>query len=466
MTLTSQLARFRTQYNLKVDVYSFAITLAEMLCGFNHVKIRQEYRNTPKYAVTTGWRPKRSIKSSALKFPSVAALIVQCWDDDASKRPSFLEIQEELVAIEYELDEGAGDVDDADAATAEEDVEEVENEDEDVNPTELVDALQSLKTLRSQIAKEKALRRSDAETASARYREVQLELAELKATCLADGTGNFDDFGILGGMFIYDPDKARSVLGRGKFGTVYSMINPHDRQLYAVKELNNLTLEDGSTDEAAMQDLLEEVRKMGIVESEFVIQYRTSAVYDGRFYVMMEPIQGVEYRDVVVSRQATGGVHFKDEQIIAWGRDIALGLAHLHDECKLVHQDLHNGNVMITGLSKDGEGGVIDVGDDALLASTSVKILDLGLASYKSDHSRTSSERTMRMETMRTMRADVTRRGSFVQVLAQEVGGFKAIRAPEMHLSSFIMVRFDAKVDLWALGILLVEAALLTPIEE
>jgi len=277
-----------------VDVYSFAITLAEMLCGFNHVKIRQEYRNTPKYAVTMGWRPKRSIKSSALKFPFVAALIVQCWDDDASKRPSFLEIQEELVAIEYELDEGAGDVDDADAATAEEDVEEVE--DEDVNPTELVDALQIIKTLRSQIAKEKALQiakeKALRETASARYREVQLELAELKATCLADGTGNFDDFGILGGMFIYDPDKARSVLGSGKFGTVYSMINPHDHQLYAVKELKNLTLEDGSTDEAAMQDLLEEVRKMGIVESEFVIQYRTSAVYDGHFYVMMEPIAG------------------------------------------------------------------------------------------------------------------------------------------------------------------------------
>ena len=27
------------------------------------------------------------------------------------------------------------------------------------------------------------------------------------------------------------------------------MINPHDHQVYAVKELTNLTLEDGSTDE-------------------------------------------------------------------------------------------------------------------------------------------------------------------------------------------------------------------------
>ena len=151
---------------------------------------------------------------------------------------------------------------------------------------------------------------------------------------------------------------------------------------------------------------------------------------------------------------------------MAWGSQIALGLAHLHDECKLVHQDLHNGNVMITGLCKDEEGGVLDVDNDVLLATTSVKILDLGLASFKSDHSRTASERT----TMRTMRTEATRRrGSFVQIPAEEVGGFKAIRAPEMHptagqLSSG-MVRFNAKADVWALGILLTEAILLSPIE-
>ena len=152
---------------------------------------------------------------------------------------------------------------------------------------------------------------------------------------------------------------------------------------------------------------------------------------------------------------------------MAWGSQIALGLAHLHDECKLVHQDLHNGNVMITGLCSER---VLDIDNDVLLATTSVKILDLGLASFKSDHSRTASERTMRMSTMRTMRTEATRRGSFVQIPAEEVGGFKAIRAPEMHPTagqlSTGMVRFNAKADVWALGILLTEAILLSPIEE
>ena len=153
---------------------------------------------------------------------------------------------------------------------------------------------------------------------------------------------------------------------------------------------------------------------------------------------------------------------------MAWGSQIVLGLAHLHDECKLVHQDLHNGNVMITGLCKGEGGGVLDVHNDVLLATTSVKMLDLGLASFKSDHSRTTSERTMRQS---TMRAETTRRGSFVQIPAGEVCGFKAIRAPEMHPSSAGqlntgMVRFNAKADVWALGILLTEAILLSPIEE
>ena len=72
------------------------------------------------------------------------------------------------------------------------------------------------------------------------------------------------------------------------------------------------------------------------------------------------------------------------------------------------------------------------------------------------------------MSTMRTMRTAATRLGSFVQISADEVGGFKAIRAPEMHPSAARtgMVRFNAKADVWALGILLTEAVLLSPIEE
>ena len=94
------------------------------------------------------------------------------------------------------------------------------------------------------------------------------------------------------------------------------MKNPHDHQRYAVKELTNLTDEDGSTNHEAMYELIDEVRKMGTVSSPFIVRYHTSAVFDGCFYVMMDVIEGAEFRDVVVARQAEG-VHFPDALLVS-----------------------------------------------------------------------------------------------------------------------------------------------------
>ena len=60
---------------------------------------------------------------------------------------------------------------------------------------------------------------------------------------------------------------------------------------------------------------------------------------------------GVDFRDVVVARQQFGQP-FTSELILNWANQLASGLSYLHDECKLVHQDLHNGNVMIASQNK------------------------------------------------------------------------------------------------------------------
>ncbi len=267
--------------------------------------------------------------------------------------------------------------------------------------------------------------------------------------------------GIFGGMFVFDPDKTRSVLGKGAFGTVYRMQNKTDQRVVAVKELLNLTHDDGSPNDEAMDELLAEVRKNSIVQNEFIVQYITSAVSNGKFYVVMELINGVEYKDAVIARQATGKA-IPDAIITEWTNQLCTGLAYLHDECHLIHQDLHNGNVMLTGLVRDGPV------DDAALRRTRVKILDLGLASFKSDQAHGGqADRTMRMRTRRTMQFDMARRGSIVSVEVGDIGGFKAIRAPEMWPEpGQCTVRYNSKTDVWALGILLSEAILLSSIEQ
>ena len=177
---------------------------------------------------------------------------------------------------------------------------------------------------------------------------------------------------------------------------------------------------------------------------------------------------GVEFKDICKGRIAASNISFSEEQIVRWAIQLVLGLKDL-DEAGFVHQDLHNGNVMITGVKKGGCNGTL-VTSDASLRGTGVKILDLGLAAFNSDSEHRTATCTMRTSTMRTMRAEASkeRRGSFIRVNADEVGGFKAIRAPEMHAAGGQggLVRFNSKTDVWALGILLAEAALLRPIEE
>ena len=168
-------------------------------------------------------------------------------------------------------------------------------------------------------------------------------------------------------------------------------------------------------------------------------------------------------------RTAQGiGAAFSDAQIESWTKQLTSGLAHL-SERKLVHQDLHNGNVMIAGVEHCADN-TLAIEDDELV-STSVKIIDLGLASFKSSRRMSSIAGHCRQKPSATGR----QRSSYVQVKAGDIGGFKAIRAPEMwpNISGAgvgilpdRVVRFDAKVDVWALGILVTEAVLLSPIEE
>ena len=106
-----------------------------------------------------------------------------------------------------------------------------------------------------------------------------------------------------------------------------------DGNIYAMKELSSLSSDGGN----AMQELVDEVQKLGRIKSEFFVKYITASVHEHKLFVVMEMLHGVEFRDLIVARQALK-VPFHEHQVEGWLQQLASGLAYLHDEVKLIHQ--------------------------------------------------------------------------------------------------------------------------------
>ena len=103
------------RYNTAVDVYSFAVTVFECVCGRGHT--REQFRSVPggniSVAICSGWRPKPTyiVKEN---IPLVLDLLQECWRSeksevkgglasllapDIAKRPTFTAIVERLESM-------------------------------------------------------------------------------------------------------------------------------------------------------------------------------------------------------------------------------------------------------------------------------------------------------------------------------------------------------------------------------
>ncbi|KAF3617581.1 putative transmembrane emp24 domain-containing protein p24delta9-like [Capsicum annuum] len=86
------------KYDKKVDVFSFAMILYEMLEGDPPLSHYEPYE-AAKY-VSEGHRPMFRAKGFT---PELKELVEQCWAPDMSKRPSFLDILKRLEKIKEDL---------------------------------------------------------------------------------------------------------------------------------------------------------------------------------------------------------------------------------------------------------------------------------------------------------------------------------------------------------------------------
>ena len=198
-----------------------------------------------------------------------------------------------------------------------------------------------------------------------------------------------------------------SKIGEGGMGVVY---RAHDEVLHRDVALKVLARE-GVLDQSSRQFLLREARAACAVSHPNLCTVYEIGEFDGEPFIVMELVDGKPLNTMI----GTNGLPV--ESVMRYGAQIAAALSHAHSR-NLAHRDLKSSNIVVT---KEGL----------------VKILDFGLAR------RLPGEAFSEAETISAATSD----GSIVGTLSY--------MAPEVLRGKL----GDYLSDIWALGVVLFEAA-------
>jgi serine/threonine protein kinase len=197
-------------------------------------------------------------------------------------------------------------------------------------------------------------------------------------------------------------------IGEGGMGVVYRAYDEVLHRDVAVKVVNK----DTRLDSSAGQRLLQEARSSSALAHPNICTIHEVGETDGEFYIVMELVEGKSLHDMSTD---TG---LPPDSVLRYGVQIASALARAHDR-GIVHRDLKTANIVVTS--------------DGL-----VKVLDFGLAKQVGGG---IFEATTR---------------SFASLQdASSVSGTLPYMAPEILRGDAA----DYRSDLWALGVVLYEAA-------
>lgn len=212
------------------------------------------------------------------------------------------------------------------------------------------------------------------------------------------------------------PYRIVSKVGEGGMGVVYRARDEVLQRDVAIKVLSSRTVAEKS----AREFLLEEARAASALSHPNICTIHQVGEIRGELYIVMELIEGKPLSELI----AKGGLAV--ESVLRYGVQVASALAHSHGR-NIVHRDLKSSNVMVTteGL---------------------IKVLDFGLA------------RRLRSDLFEESAGTIDSVGTSGETLVESTGGLTGT-IPYMPPEVLHGEQADHRGDIWALGVVLYEAA-------
>ena len=202
--------------------------------------------------------------------------------------------------------------------------------------------------------------------------------------------------------------RVEAKIGEGGMGVVY---RAHDDVLHRDVALK-VVKKDANLDLTAGKNLLNEARASSSLSHPNICTIYEVGETNGEFYIVMELIEGKSLRALI------GSTGLPAESVLRYGVQIASALVRAHDK-GIVHRDLKSANIVVT-------------------AEGLVKVLDFGIA--KRIGSDVSQGTTLMFDSLKQ---------------ASAISGTLTYMAPEVLRGEGA----DYRSDLWALGVVLYEAA-------